>query len=132
MTNNISNKVIFENIKGWHEEELTNEEIVDALYKEKEKCFLSFAYGVWCTAHARFNLLSCLLKLDKYVVYSDTDSLKLLEGFDQSVIDEYNENAIKKIKKVCQDLELNEEDFSPSDIYGEKHTLGLWDFDRIL
>lgn len=123
VTNNISDKVIFENRIGWHEEELTNSEIIEGLYKEKEKAFLSFSYGVWCTAWARYNLLTCLLKLDKYVAYSDTDSLKLLEGYDKNVIDVYNQNVIKKIKKVCQDLELNEEDFSPSDIYGEKHTL---------
>ena len=123
VTKTISDKVIFENRIGWHEEELTNSEIIESLYKEKEKAFLSFSYGVWCTAWARYNLLTCLLKLDKWVAYSDTDSLKLLEGYDQSVIDEYNENVIKKIKKVCLDLELNEDDFSPADIYGEKHTL---------
>lgn len=129
VTNNINNKVIFENRVGWHEEELTNEEIESALVKDKKKGFLSFSYGVWCTAWARYNLLTCLLKLDKSVVYSDTDSLKLLEGYDESVINDYNKEVIKKIKKVCQDLSLNEDDFSPTDIYGEKHTLGLWDFD---
>lgn len=59
----------------------------------------------------------------------DTDSLKLLEGYDKSVIDNYNKNVLKTIKKVCKELSLDEEDFSPVDIYGEKHTLGLWDFD---
>lgn len=70
VTNNINNKVIFENGIGWHEEELTNTEIEKALEKEKKKSFLSFSYGVWCTAYARANLLNCLLALDKYVVYS--------------------------------------------------------------
>ena len=123
VTNNISDKVLFDNEIGWHEEELTNEEIISALEKEKKKVFLSFAYGVWCTAWARYNLLTCLLKLDKWVLYADTDSLKLMEGFDKSVIDTYNQNVIKRIKKVCSDLGLNEEDFSPLDIKGEKHTL---------
>lgn len=123
VTNNINDKVIFENGIGWREEELTNEEIENALVKDKKKGFLSFSYGVWCTAWARYNLLTCLLKLDKSVVYSDTDSLKLLEGYDESVITDYNKEVIKKIKKVCNDLSLNEEDFSPTDIYGEKHTL---------
>lgn len=129
VTNNINDKVIFENRIGWHEEELTNQEIESALLKDKKKGFLSFSYGVWCTAWARYNLLTCLLKLDKSVVYSDTDSLKLLEGYDESVITDYNKEVIQKIKKVCLDLSLNEDDFSPTDIYGEKHTLGLWDFD---
>lgn len=123
VTNNINDKVIFENGVGWREEELSNEEIENALVKDKKKGFLSFSYGVWCTAWARYNLLTCLLKLDKSVVYSDTDSLKLLEGYNESVITDYNKEVIQKIKKVCNYLSLNEEDFSPTDIYGEKHTL---------
>lgn len=129
VTNNINDKVIFDNEIGWYEEKLTNDEIVEALNKEKKKVFLSFSYGVWCTAWARNNLLRCLIKLDKWVVYSDTDSLKLLEGFDKSVIDEYNKNVVEKIKKVCEHYELDFDKFSPVDVNGEKHTLGIFDFD---
>lgn len=79
VTNNINDEVIYDNEKGWYEEPLTNDEILEKLEKEKEIGFLSFAYGVWVTAHARRNLLENLLSLDEYVIYADTDSLKLRE-----------------------------------------------------
>ena len=82
VTNTIRDKVIFENrTKDWHKEELTNEEIVEMLDKEKSKAFLSFAYGVWVTAYARNNLLRNVIKCDDYVVYCDTDSMKLVPRF---------------------------------------------------
>lgn len=129
VTNNIKDRVIFDNILGWNEEKLTNDEIVEELQKEKRKIFLSFAYGVWVTAWARNNLLRNLIKLDKWVIYADTDSLKLLEGFDKSVIDNYNKNVLKKIDNVCNDLKIEKEKFSPKDIEGIEHTLGIFDFD---
>ena len=70
VTNNIRDKVIFENGKGWREEKLTNLELINCLNNEIKKPFLSFAWGVWVTAHARKNLIDCLLKLDSHVVYS--------------------------------------------------------------
>lgn len=66
---------------GWDEIPLKNEEILEQLEKEKKQGFLSFSWGVWVTAWARNNLLENLIKLDKYVVYADTDSLKLKERF---------------------------------------------------
>ena len=50
VTNTIKDKVIFDTDTGlWHEEQLKNDEIIELLEKEKEKSFLSFAYGVWVT-----------------------------------------------------------------------------------
>ena len=42
---------------------------------EQKQGFLSFSWGVWVTAWARINLLENLIKLDKYVIYADTDSI---------------------------------------------------------
>lgn len=69
VTNNIKDTVEFDNVTGWSETPLKNEEIIEQLNNEKEKSFLSFAYGVWVTAWARFNLLSNLIKLDEFVLY---------------------------------------------------------------
>ena len=79
VTNNIKDKVIYDNKLGWYEEPLENEEILSKLEKEKKTGFLSFAWGVWVTAWARYNLLSNVIKLDDYVVYCDTDSIKVKE-----------------------------------------------------
>lgn len=50
VTNNIKDNVIFDNISGWREEKLTNEEIIEALFKEKKKPFLSFRLR--CMVHS--------------------------------------------------------------------------------
>lgn len=81
VTNNIKDTVIFDNEMGWSEIPLKNEEIQEQLLNEQKQGFLSFSWGVWVTAWARINLLENLIKLDKYVIYADTDSLKLKERF---------------------------------------------------
>ena len=130
VTNMIRDNVIYDdNTKEWHDEELTNDEIIEKLVNEKKKCFLSFAYGVWCTAYARNNLLRNLIKLDEYVLYSDTDSLKLKEGFDINVINKYNKYVEEKIKRVSEDLNIPIKKFAPSDSKGVNHMLGVFEKD---
>lgn len=129
VTNNIRDNVVYDNDLGWSEEKLTTDVIIEKLQKEKDKGYLSFSWGVWVTAYARYNLLSNLIKLDDYVIYADTDSLKLEEGFDIKVINEYNKKAISKLQKVSEDLEISFDKFSPKDKDGIEHTLGLFDND---
>lgn len=129
VTNNIKDEVIFENDKGWSEKAISNEKIQELLEKEKKMGFLSFSYGVWVTAYARYNLLSNLVKLDEYVIYADTDSLKLKDGFDIEVINNYNKSVTEKIKKVSNELEIDINKFCPLDSKGIKHELGVFDHD---
>lgn len=129
VTNNIKDAVIFDNDTGWEEIPIENQEIIDSLEKEKKQGFLSFAYGVWVTAWARYNLLTNIIEQDKFCCYCDTDSIKLLEGFDKTKIDNYNKKVIEKIKQVSKDLEIDINKFTPTDSKGIKHTIGLFDFD---
>ena len=129
VTNNIKDNVIFDNITGWSEVPLENEVILEMLQKEKKQGFLSFSYGVWVTAWARYNLLTNLIKLDKYVVYADTDSLKLAGDYDINIINNYNEQIKQKIKKVSEDLKIDINKFAPVDKKGKRHLLGVFDND---
>ena len=129
VTNMIRDDVIFDNeFKSWSEVKLTNEQIIEKLKHEKKKAFLSFAYGVWVTAYARNNLLRRVIEgLDEYLVYSDTDSLKLKSGYDKSIIDKYNESVKAKIEFVSDVLHIDKERFAPKDIHGKAHMLGLFE-----
>ena len=127
VTNTIRNDVTYDNVKGWEEQELTNEKIVELLENEKKKGFLSFSTGVWVTAWARNNLLSNLVKLDKYEVYADTDSLKLIEGYDKNVINDYNQKVIERIKYTSEILNIPIEKYKPCDIKGKEHLLGVFE-----
>jgi len=115
VTNNIKDVVLFDNETGWQEIPLTNNEILEALEKEKKQGFLSFSYGVWVTAWARYNLLTNVIEQDDYCIYCDTDSMKLKEGFNKQVIDDYNKKVLQKIDTVCKDLNIDKDKFSPVD-----------------
>lgn len=130
VTNMIRDEVVYDNVLDWlPDRELTNEEIISKLNDEKKKAFLSFAYGVWVTAYARSNLLKNVIKLDDKVVYCDTDSMKLKEGYDKSIIEDYNKFVVKKLQHVSKLLEIPFEKFAPKDSKGEKHILGVFDND---
>lgn len=128
VTNTIRDEVDFKNDE-WIEIPLNNSDILDKLLKEEKDGFLSFAWGVWCTAYARRNLLNNIMKLDEYCIYSDTDSLKLKSGYDIRVIEEYNKEALKRIKEASKELNIPIEKFSPKDIKGVEHPLGVFDND---
>ena len=128
VTNTIRDNVIFDNeFKVWNEVELTNDEIIEKLNYEKKKAFLSFAYGVWVTAYARNNLIRRIIDLDDYVLYADTDSIKLKQGYDINVINKYNDSVRKRIEFVSSILHIDVSRYAPEDIHGEIHMLGLFE-----
>lgn len=128
VTNTIRDDVIYKDELGeWFEEPLTNEDIEEKLKAEKKKAFLSFAYGVYVTAYARDNLLRRVIELDDYVCYCDTDSCKLVPGYDKSVFEKYNKSVEEKIKNVAESLKIDVEKYQPTDVHGEKHLLGIFE-----
>lgn len=126
VTNMIRDDVTFEN-GTWNESELSNTQIFDKLLDEKEKGFLSFAWGVWVTAYARDNLLRRVLDLDEYVVYCDTDSIKCYSGYNKEVFEQYNISVKEKIKKVSSILKIPFEKYAPLDIKGRSHLIGVFE-----
>ena len=136
VTDNIRGDVYYDD-EGWHEDILTFDIKRDKLHRQmtvfktikdgvaKYKPFLPFAYGPFITALARFNLLSIVSELDSSVIYCDTDSAKLCEGFDEDVIKRYNENVLKKIKKAEETLGVT--GYTSYDKNGNPHTLGIFE-----
>lgn len=97
---------------------------------EKIRRFLYYPWGVWCTAYARRNLWSGILACGQDYVYSDTDSIKVMNSekhFDY--INKYNDNIIKKIEHVLDLYHIGYEFMKPEDVKGEKHQIGVWDKD---
>lgn len=128
VTNTIRDEVKYNTDLGtWEEIPLSNKDIEDKLKKEKNKGFLSFAWGVWVTAYARDNLLRRVLELDDYVAYCDTDSCKLTEGYDKNVFIKYNESVVERLHNVSDTLGIDFNRFSPEDIKGISHTLGVFE-----
>lgn len=127
VTNMIRDEVSYDYLNGWSEEPLTDINIFDKLVKEKEKAFLSFAWGVWCTAYARDNLLRRVIELDEYVVYCDTDSCKVCQGYDKSIFEKYNKSVEDHIRKASEQIGIPFEKYSPTDKNGIPHLLGVFE-----
>lgn len=127
VTNTICADVNFVNFEEWIEQPLNNQQITEKLVKDKKRGFLNFAWGVWCTAYARDNLLRRVLDLDEKAVYMDTDSCKVYKGYDKSVFDKYNKTVEEKIKFVSKVRDIPFERFSPKDIKGIPHLLGVFE-----
>ena len=128
VTNNIRDDVVYNDSDGtWTEVPLDNDTIIEKLQSEKKKSFLSFAYGVWVTAYARDNLLRRVIANDDYVVYCDTDSCKLVRGYNEKVFEDYNKQVSDRINFVCKVLKLDVNKYAPSDIKGNKHMMGLFE-----
>ena len=128
VTNNIRDDVVYNDSDGtWEEVPLDNDTIIEKLQTEKKKSFLSFAYGVWVTAYARDNLLRRVIANDDYVVYCDTDSCKLVSGYDKKVFEDYNKQVADRINFVCKVLKLDVNKYAPSDIKGNKHMMVLFE-----
>lgn len=127
VTNMIRDEVEYDDVKGWSETALTNTDIFDKLCEEKRKGFLSFAWGVWTTAYARDNLLRRVIELDEQVIYCDTDSIKLVEGYDKSVFEKYNDSVIEKIRKVSDLRNIPFDSYAPFDRKGVRHMLGIFE-----
>ena len=135
VTNTIRDEVTYNDEEGWSETPLTNEEIIEKLKEEEKQAFLSFSTGCWVTAYARSNLMKNIIAeydgkcMDDYMIYADTDSLKLREGYPKEVIDNYNAFVERKIKHVSEVLQIPLNRFAPKDIKGKARMLGLFDDD---
>lgn len=127
VTNMIRDDVFYDNDIGWYEKPLSDTNIFEKLLDEQKKSFLSFSWGVWCTAYARDNLLRRVIALDDHVVYCDTDSIKLIQGYDKTIFEKYNKSVEDKIKYVANLLKIPYDRYCPADSKGRTHLLGVFE-----
>ena len=113
-----------------HREPITDEEIEDKLnkYNNSKQRFLFYPWGIWVTAYARRNLWNGIFEFKEDYLYSDTDSIKVINAnkHEQYFIN-YNNHVIDKLKRAMDNHHISMDDVSPRSIDGEIHTIGLWD-----
>lgn len=99
-------------------------------YNDKKNRFLFYIWGVYITAYARRNLWTGILTMKEDYVYSDTDSIKLL-NYEKHLpyIEKYNEMVIKKMELMCDYYKLDVNDLRPKNIQGIEKPIGVWDFE---
>lgn len=70
-----------------------NKELWQLLKDSNRKAFLSYAWGVWCTAWARYRLQLMIDQADTNFIYADTDSVKFIGELDLTA---FNNERIKE------------------------------------
>ena len=96
-----------------------SEDLKALLLKSNSKAYLNYAWGVWCTAWARYELQQGIDLAGPEFVYCDTDSVKATK-----ILDVSKYNAEKE-----QLAEVN--GGFAYDSKGEKHCMGVWEVDGI-
>lgn len=102
-------------------------------YNGSKNRFLYYAWGVWVTAYARRNLWTGIMAIGDDYIYSDTDSLKVL-NYDKHVgyINWFNKQILNKIETVCNYYGFDTELITPRTKEGVEKPLGVWDYEGLL
>ncbi len=99
-------------------------------YNNSKNRFLYYAWGIWVTAYARRNLWTGIIAVGNDYIYSDTDSLKVLNYESHTgYIEWYDKTVIKKMTAMCEYYDFDTELLHPKTKDGVVKTLGVWDFE---
>jgi len=119
---------------SWNVEKFTKETMKEQIekYNESKTRFLYYPWGVWVTAYARKNLWTGILNIGIDYIYSDTDSIKLLNyEKHKPFIEWYNKDIERKLKEMCEFRKIDFNLMKPKTIKGVEKLIGVWDFEGI-
>lgn len=99
-------------------------------YNKNMNRVLYYPWGVWVTAYARRNLFSGILEFKNDYIYSDTDSIKVLNIDEhKSYIENYNKEVTKKIENCLKHYDIPIDMAKPKTIKGVCKPMGVWDYE---
>lgn len=110
------------------ESEIMCPEIEIKKYNRGKNRFLFYPWGVWVTAYARRNLFTAIKEFGIDYIYSDTDSVKVINAEKHSeYINKYNIMQRMKLIKAMQYHKLDTSLIEPMAPSGIKKYLGSWE-----
>lgn len=99
-------------------------------YNEDKNRFLFYLWGIYVTAYARRNLWSGILECNTDYLYSDTDSLKILNHEKhKAYFEKYNSTITWQIEQCLKYYELPIDWAKPRTVKGVEKPLGVWDYE---
>lgn len=99
-------------------------------YNTSKSRFLFYPWGVWVTAYARRNLFTGILECKEDYVYSDTDSIKIINADSHmGYIDKYNNIITQKLLAAMNFHGLDDDSIFPLTMKGDIKPLGIWDYE---
>lgn len=130
VTDIVRDELKYDNVYGYKKPVKPDLEEAIEKYNKSKKRFLFYPWGVWVTAYARRNLFSGILACKDDYIYSDTDSIKILNPEKHmDYINEYNNQILSKIKRASTYLQISEDLYSPANIKGKRKMIGVWDYE---
>ena len=118
----------------WGTDTLSENEKNETLlkYNLSNNRFLFYLWGVYVTAYARRNLWTAIFNIKNDYIYSDTDSVKIV-NYDRhkEYFAAYNANIENKLKTACLYHNIDFALCAPKTIKGKTKMLGVWDFEGI-
>lgn len=116
-----------EYVDDWQELPVDIDEAIKE-YNESKNRFLYYPWGVWVTAYARRNLWTAIIATGKDYIYSDTDSVKMLNyETHKGYIESYNHTITSALELACTDHGINPAMLAPKNNRGEAKPLGIWE-----
>lgn len=132
VTNPLRDEFVYNGV--WDVNKLSKDEQEELLYKYNtgRNRFLFYPWGIFVTAYARKNLFTAILECGSDYVYSDTDSVKIVNADrHRRYFEDYNAEVINKLKTACNFHGLPFESCTPKTITGKEKLLGVWDFEGV-
>lgn len=116
-------------IKDWT---ITLPQTIEELekYNNSFTRFLYYPWGVWVTAHARYNLFQAIYELGSDFVYADTDSVKFINpSLHTKFFTDYNNEILSKIIQSSETNAININLFRPKTPSGVTKTIGFFEYE---
>ena len=99
-------------------------------YNTSRNRFLFYPWGVFVTAYARRNLFTAIYEAKQDYIYSDTDSIKLMNADKhKAYFDRYNRHVVQKLRMACKYHGIDFAKCAPKTIKGKEKMLGVWDYE---
>lgn len=131
VTNPLRDEIIYQSDE-WDIEHLTEEKQLEMLntYNNSKNRFLFYPWGIYVTAYARRNLFTGISECGDDYIYSDTDSVKIMNGDShKEYFTEYNKLVEQKLRKACDFHKVEFSKVEPQTIKGTNKMLGVWDYE---
>lgn len=109
-------------------EPLINDEL-QKLRSKPYKIFTSYSHGLFVTAYARMSLWKIIRRINKDIVYHDTDSIYCI-GAHRDIIDEYNADIKRQLLELCNQRGIDPDKVHPRDLKGREQWLGVYTCDN--
>ena len=116
---------------GW-EKAMPDIETSISKYNHGWNRFLFYPWGVYVTAHARDQIFKIMLKVQSDYVYSDTDSVKILNAEKhEQIFSDYNKEILDKIIRSADFHNIPITRYIPKDPNGKPHPIGYFENDGV-